>query len=578
MRIVETFKNPPIDKRILAFDVNNPNSVDDIVLSFSKGRENGPIIERIGNDSPRMNAIDGSGYTTDPELQRLGSYFITSSAKEKNITGILLHIIFFWNQLHKLSQERSWGSYFSGAYAEYLLQFFVSKKKMLNVFRLLDVQYLEPKKLLYVEIENLLLAKDEILASIKTKHKKELEKMLTPEALKLEKKVKLAASGQKTIFSDNHELLQAEIEKWIKLFNLNMETHVHLSSFEEKYPNKKVKAFQGCGDLSMNLWNVAVLRNYEGDLDFVFPYDEPVEQRTYPCLVKWTSSSISEQKFVSEKGNNWRIEIRQIEINRYSKEVNLVLKDNKKLKVTDKIEFAVYGQQLIRQGNFLDYTNTIFQFSDLRHIFLFPNLNPSKFDFPNLSYNQQKPRTIFSRKQDDDLWLGEHALSNDRNLQRAALAGPIQFNSVDLGTTEDHIEAALLNENDINEYKKYKEVKERLKPLEPGEWRKIKEGRNTFYEIYFRRNIYPCTIIGTNKQGELFAFAWRGAYSDQRGLEIESAAKVLTRPEYNITEALLIDEGGDVFQVINGDGFDDNFQLFPTREQVRAMFFFTDYN
>ncbi len=61
----------------------------DLHLSYSAGLENGPIIQRRGDSSPFMEDPEEPGsYTTDPELQRIGAYYITEEKKKIHIRDI----------------------------------------------------------------------------------------------------------------------------------------------------------------------------------------------------------------------------------------------------------------------------------------------------------------------------------------------------------------------------------------------------------------------------------------------------------------------------------------------------------
>jgi len=66
----------------------------------------------------------------------------------------------------------------------------------------------------------------------------------------------------------------------------------HDAVFLEKYPGYEIIGQQGCGDLTMNLWNVAYINNDLGQSppELVCLQQEPIENRTYSCLVKWKAS------------------------------------------------------------------------------------------------------------------------------------------------------------------------------------------------------------------------------------------------------------------------------------------------
>jgi hypothetical protein len=55
--------------------------------------------------------------------------------------------------------------------------------------------------------------------------------------------------------------------------------------FTQCYPNHDIIAQQGCGDLTMNAWNVAYVNNPLGQHPptLVCMPHEPVDDRTYGC-------------------------------------------------------------------------------------------------------------------------------------------------------------------------------------------------------------------------------------------------------------------------------------------------------
>lgn len=567
----------PVHWRIVELNVSGERATDDLRVSFSSGREHGPIIERVGNDSPRMIALDenaiGDSYTTDPDLQRLGCWFISPQHKDRGLCSALLHLGLHWKQLVQDGQTKfrtSWQPS-SGKVADELAK--------LNNNRCID-KFWDKITSLDVNIKD-----QNICARNKQKFKKDAQEILELVRSKWNLSpvtvcTRVAPSEQPLT---NPELTKAKVAKWLTILLWSADTKVHTE--ELLLPPHGYQGYQGCGDLSMNRWNVGLIRAKDKDggerEHFVYPFEEPVEQRAYTCLVKWKEGLPTEAK--TEANIKHRIEIRELKFNRHAssgspERASLIVAGKSPLTIADKLEFAVYGQQVIRNGELVDLRSTILQYSDLRHIFLLPDLNPSyplpiAFNDkgePTRYENQARPRTVFSRQQSDDVWLGEFALLRDRNRRMAALSGPVSFELSELGATEELIEGALYAKGPGDEReggKYYERERNPLTLLKPGQWRKTEEGREVWYEVYFRRNEYPCSMIGLTEDGQLLLLACRCDYASRRGWTIEQTAKHLA--SRGVENALLIDEGGDVYQHLEGQT--NQIQVGRTpREQVRA--------
>jgi hypothetical protein len=97
-------------------------------------------------------------------------------------------------------------------------------------------------------------------------------------------------------------------------------------------PGWHVSGMQGCGDLTMNAWNVAYLNDGVAPRELVRLRGEDVFARTYSCLVKW-KAKLRGQQVVS------------IEELRFSRRNNqpcaLILWDGRWLDRSAEIDFAV---------------------------------------------------------------------------------------------------------------------------------------------------------------------------------------------------------------------------------------------
>lgn len=455
-----------VTKSVIEFDEQ-----EELFLLYSLGCENGPGINRDGKSSPWMTNPNPKyrGYpTTDPDIQRFGTYFINSVTQQN------------------------------------------------------DIQ-------------------------------------------KLQSRIKNIPSNP-----TNNQLLQELNDLLVS----NEKQRNYVKEFNATYTDYEITAIQGIGDLTMNLWNVAYVNNeITGEPKILHLFNEPIHDRLYTCLVKWID------------GRQPNLEITNVTFDRYiyNQDINspeVVKIDGKP--VADKIEFAVYGQQVIRPSYNNPAISEIFhpreiahQFPDIRHFLQLPNLNPNH-QFANLPGDNGRPRYYFGRQQWDDIWFGEAELLDSRNLRRAAIVDSIELSSLysGLGVSEEQIEAALseasyskvTNPNQPLQYDLIPAYQDAPTDSNRAEWRFVPEDK-TLVEIRLRENRYPCTLIGLNDKGRLYMLAWHGVYSKFPGWTIRQAAYKLQ--QYSAT-AILCDEGNDVFQYFRQNNLVPVIE--PKRGQVRAVF------
>lgn len=467
-------KREDVARSVLKFDTDSSDI--ELFLLYSKGRENGPSIERDGMGPPWMIHPNPMYYglkVTDPDLQRYGTYFISSELQKS------------------------------------------------------DCDRLSDK-----------------IARLKSVRK-----------------------------NKNFEL----IERLEELLESNLKEKNYIDVFKNAYPDYEIVGMQGIGDLTMNLWNVAYVNDrITKEPKMLHLFEEPIHDRLYTCLVKW-------------KEESRKLEIKNVRFNRYEynddpKSKWVVQIDNKP--VADQIEFAVFGQQMIRPNLYNPNDSEIFeprelvhQFSDIRHLIQLPNLNPKK-NYTSLKGDKGRPRIFFGKPQNGDIWYGESELLNNRNLMKAAINGSVELSRLHdgLGVSEDQVENSLKEAG-------YSMIENPLKPIQYdeipihqdlpndsriAEWRFVPED-TTLTEIRLRENRYPCTMLGVNEVGKLYLLAWKGAYSKYPGWTLRQAAyKLLT---YNVKSAILCDEGGDVFQFLWSKKHNQLVPVIqPSRGQIRAVF------
>lgn len=353
--------------------------------------------------------------------------------------------------------------------------------------------------------------------------------------------------------------------------------NAHDQIFLTKYPGYEILAQQGCGDLTMNSWNVAYVSSPLGQTpnELICLPHEPVEDRTYTCLVKW--------KAIKSRGCS--LSIQEVRFNRrcHIREPNemawVQTDDNQWVPRGNAIEFAVSNQPVIREGSIVPVTLTYNQFGDLRHLLHMPNLNPDAelypgetprgkiidYDDPSKSTLLYRPRQYFNKKQEDDIWMGEAAFLQDKsqNLLRAALTYPV-FLELPPDANEEILRGALKREQ-------YKEVVNESIPLTEGQWRFVRRGPQiTVLEIFFKRNCYGWTMIGLSPNGRKIFFLACTGKPGKTGYTLEQAAQILKQA--GARNALLIDEGADVIQFMRGKNGDLKRMVPSKRQRLRATF------
>lgn len=321
----------------------------------------------------------------------------------------------------------------------------------------------------------------------------------------------------------------------------------HDTFFLSRVPRTQIVGHQGCGDLSMNPGRVAHLNGpltrVPGVPDFIALSGEPVERTVYSALVKWKPTD----------GGARRVTIEDVRFRRPA----VAGSTNKRVWVRDRdqwlprgdsMEFAVSAPEVIRAGELTPTVTIVDQFSDVRHLFKLPNLNPRGPLYPGEVSPAQgvwQARWYFGRRCVADVWFGVTAFDDPLrgpNRCRAALAGPVVLEN-EPGASPDQLAGAF-------ERSGYDPQPNPNAALKPGEWRFVTLVESqTHIEVYLLRNPYwGWTMIGLDKSGnEIVALAATGA-PGVSGWTLEEAADQLRRMgAYN---ALVIDEGYDAFQKV----------------------------
>jgi hypothetical protein len=340
-----------------------------------------------------------------------------------------------------------------------------------------------------------------------------------------------------------------------------IQIRAHDAVFEQKRPDWRIVGIHGCGDLTMNAWKVAYV---DGSLTdhgptLVVLEEERVKERRYSCLVKW--------KPFGGCGPRYSIEEMQFKKNAADTldDTAWVHFGGTKIARASAIEFAVSGPQIVRDGKVVPAIASCEQFGDVRHLLLTPNLNPKEKLYP--SERTTRPRRYFDTDWYDDVWLGEaYLFENGNNVLRAALSGPITM-TTPTGLTDEQLRGALA--------RNYRELHSTTEPLKAGEWRPRDVvdsfgNKHAGIEICFRRSTYTWGMLGLTRDGrKLMSFACEGR-PGIGGYTLEAAAEKFA--SYGAWNALLVDEGFDVFQIADFDGQGLKPVLGPRRHRLRCVF------
>ncbi len=346
---------------------------------------------------------------------------------------------------------------------------------------------------------------------------------------------------------------------------------VHTSEFTRRWHQTgrelQIVGQQGAGDLTMNMWNVAYINSAQSENlpVLICLNDEPLNQRQYSCLVK------------DRRTGTVSIE-QDLQFCRTPRP-GIFQKDHS---LSNEVEFAVFGKQVIRDGRVVDFIHVVDQFSDIRHLLQLPNLNPrDTVDLPEdkdprlSNLYTTRPRLFFGEMKDDDVWMGEAQILSDRNLKRSALKMPVQLNVLyeGLGAPRALVKTIMERED-------YHSLTENMPAGRHGRFRFLKRNPaipGNWMEVWLKENGYPCTMIGVDRDNQtLYLLAYDGGYWNGPGAKsirevAEDFIEITEQAGAKVDRALLVDEGGDVFQKADfGSGLESTVK--KKREQLRCCF------
>lgn len=358
--------------------------------------------------------------------------------------------------------------------------------------------------------------------------------------------------GEKSGMSDDEMNRLQRLEKTLTTLLQDAQSQPSYDDkFRKDYQGLEIIGQQGCGDLTMNLWYVAYIRSAftKNEKVLIHLFEEPIFDRTYTCLVKWR--------------RNGKVTIEEdVRLDPYKTSPRSLNIKERCVDVDDEVEFAVSGKPVIRNGETVDFATVVHQFSDMRHLFQLPNLNPP----------DGRPRFFFGRTwEEGDVWLGEKQLLDDRNLQRAAIKEAVILDRLysGMGASEEQV-------RDSMESAGYELEQDTRASLTEGKWRFILENRNLI-EVCLKPAVYPWGIIGVDEEDKhVLAFACNG-HQGRSGYTLKEACNkfidVTKKNGKPIKHALLMDEGNDVFQKVKINGvLEERIPL--RRRRLRASFIF----
>ena len=621
----------------------NPKMID-LHLSYSEGFEVGPIIQRSGDWSPVMNDPTKPGsFTADPEGQRIGTNYILDSKRREHSEDLFLlfaaNYVLFANlplrkgdpTLDSKDDDQPWKFVLRTLEESHPSLKFESLVQALQTDDI-NVQAIAraatdfiPGTQAFLELKKDIFRTPGDNSPFPFFHdfqnqrhhiEERCDRLITdyfnnadlPEFV-----VNFATHREQPAF---RAMVEFSVRKYSSMFILSRTAWSHEERARHTGKGSKVVFMQGCGDLTMNLWNVAFVsgdscyNNYGWDL--LHSPDEPLNDREYTCLIKWNCAQDDNElrEIAARERVVYPYQIASLRFmapwvgKRESSDRHVFLGE-KKVPIGHLIEFAVYGKQIYcgRREAQPDLSRRLWsrlravipQFSDVRHIYRLPNLNPpvnfqgNETSGLGIGDYAQKPRYLFNERTLNDMWLGERGLiQGDRNLRVAALNQAIYFDKRELGAPEEWIKFILRKDKDRFGDQCYKEG-EPVSELERGQWRWIKEGRENWLEIFFHLNHYPCSMIGVTakdeeldvatEQGQVVEtkdvfFCAHGHNYGRGGCTILEAAQYLAaKGAWNI---LVFDEGEDVFQLLDENDGKGLKPMVPLRrEQIRCVFWGT---
>lgn len=316
----------------------------------------------------------------------------------------------------------------------------------------------------------------------------------------------------------------------------------HLLNFQDTLGKDgwRIVGVQGHGDLTMNPWHVAYCNQPGLNKNPIFCclktredlyVEERYIDRVYRCLVKWRPERGKPRLTIED------IAFRDADPQLGGVTVHLVGSDGLH-EITDQVELAMAGKPIIQDRQEIPLFSFIGKFDDVRHIFALPEVTATG---------------IYKTKPIKKAILGEYELFSNINVRRAALTNPVVISLEPVpGMCFDW--PTIRGEIETKHFRKM--VDDTHIPTFAGEFRKY-PGDEGKIEVFFPRNVYPFGVLGIQvPQGEDKVGSTNIICLSSGGLSgrVGNTLEGITRIMYDFlacSEAMVLDEGLDVFQLVN---------------------------
>ena len=263
--------------------------------------------------------------------------------------------------------------------------------------------------------------------------------------------------------------------------------------------------------------------------------NEPFAERQYTCFVVWkdTHVTIEPLEFDTVKGNYraFRAGEEHVPENDISRSIN----------------FATYGQQLIKNGSAVPMNTLRNEFDDLFHLFALPQ---------SFSYlDDKKIRRKYDRPiGHDEMFIGypaKHGSVNGKQLDRVLVGEALSGKPVTLDISSYSMD---LVKNALR-IRGYHAVDDEKWLSEEGRYILDEKAQTLRIRLYRMRMSHE--LIGITKSGKVVAYAFVGNKNDNIGVTPEEARErvqnIQEQKNDPIENLLLLSNGGDVFVRENGE-------------------------
>jgi hypothetical protein len=345
----------------------------------------------------------------------------------------------------------------------------------------------------------------------------------------------------------------------------------HLKRFADSHKDWTIIAAQSNGDLTMNPWHIAYVagsatRPHRTDLCALLSggSHEPIDSRIYRCLVKWKEAAAQAcgKRFefldirVQESGKNHALKLHHPKAITDHEAAFEHLDYNRRTKdIAPLAEFALSGKFIVERGIELSLANTIDRFQDVRHV----------FDLPEVAASGTHGDTKVEK-----INLGEYQLFGNLNERRAALSSPV---IIDL----DIEQRVRVRWQDVQKKLTEEHFRETTdSPTRRGEFRRyLDDTAHDRVEIFFPHNVYPFGVLGlqpgTNTSTGNIVCLSSGGLSGRVGNTLEGITRIMF-DFFGCLDAMVLDEGFDVFSIVNPKGPNG---LCSNEEVLRKVLAFT---